>query len=231
MHFEVRDVSAQARALLVGAGARAFFLLRDAQAARSLSPELRDAWRALRALPPAHRASFDAVLRARAVGLDAEALTFGDTPLSRALKLLRAAGVGPGGVVVDPLAGRGSVLLAARALGAAARGVELDEAHVRVAAPVLARVDATLVAGDARTQACDGATCVYLAWTCLDAATRAAIVERVVTTAASGARIIALTWAPSHARVVVEREERVWFPWGKVDVVHAHVSCRAGSPR
>ena len=91
----MRDVSAQARALLGGAGARAFFLLRDAQAARSLSPELRDAWRALRALPPAHRASFDAVLRAREVGLDAEALTFGDTPLSRALELLRAAEMAP----------------------------------------------------------------------------------------------------------------------------------------
>jgi hypothetical protein len=211
----------QARALLVGAGARAFFFARDVRAARTLDAPVREAWRALRALPPAHRTSFEAVRRAREAGLPAEALTFGDTPLSVALTLLGAAGVGQGAVVVDPLAGRGAVLLAARALGAQARGVELDGAHVDLAAPLVARAGAQLAQGDARTHDYAGATCVYLAWTCLDAPTRAAVVDRIVQRCASGARIVALTWPPTHAHVVVEREERAWFPWGRVDVVTA----------
>lgn len=212
---------ANARALLIGAGARVCFFAADV-AAIGRHDDVRAAWWGLRraaAVRPPHRASFEAVRSARAAGLAAAALTFGDTPVSLAVSLLRAAGVGHTDVVIDPLAGRGYVLLAARVLGAQARGTELDSGHVRVAAPILARAGATLAQGDARDAALSDATCVFLAWTCIDELGRARIAERLAELVA-GARVVALTWEPPAQEFDIVMRARRMFPWGRVDVVH-----------
>lgn len=185
--------------------------------------EVREAWWGLRraaASRPPHTQRFEAIRSARAVGLPAAALTFGDTPISLALSLLRAAGVTTGDTVVDPLAGRGHVLLAARLLGAQARGLEIDPSHVELAAPILAGAGAVLEAGDGRAVELAGATCVFLSWTCVDAEARGRIGARLAALS-SGARIVALTWEPSGHWLEVVRRERRWFPWGICDVIHA----------
>lgn len=217
----VQCMATSPRALLVGTGTRAFYFTQDLLALRR-NASVRTAWLELRELArvrPPHRTSFEAVWRARSQGqpLGVEALTFGDTPVSLAVSLLRAAGVGPGDVVVDPLAGRGRVLLAARLLGAEARGIELDRSHVELAAPILARVGVRLDQGDARTSDLSDATCVYLAWTCLPEAARARVARRIP----AGARVIAMTFEPPG---VIERRDTRWFPWGRVDVTWARAA-------
>lgn len=208
--------------MLLGAGARAVFLPADWLALRR-HDEVRRAWwqlrRAAGARPP-HRPSFEAIRSAQAAGLQAGALTFGDTPVSLAIALLRGAGVTTGDVLLDPLAGRGHVLLAARSLGAQARGLEIDGAHVGVAAEILAAAGAVLETGDARFADFSAATCVYLAWTCLAVDARARIGERLAALT-PGTRVIALTWEPSSSCFAVVARSRRRFPWGLADVIYA----------
>ena len=59
------------------------------------------------------------------LGLWLREAMYGETPVHTALWLFWKAGLGKGGQLVDLGAGRGRTLLAARWLGAGARGVEL----------------------------------------------------------------------------------------------------------
>lgn len=213
-------------AVLAASVARPFFRVRDL-AAVWREPVLRGAyheiWRAHRRAPP-HKLAFEAVRRVRAQGIDAGALTWGETPFSTARDVLRDAGVGPDSTVVDLGAGRGMVLLAARALGACARGVELDSARVWPVRDALARAGVDLAVGDAREADIRAATHIWLSWTCMPSALRAALVERLDALAV-GARVVSLTWSPvahagdGSAPLALVRETRRLFPWGWVDVI------------
>lgn len=205
------------RAVAFGLTVRPFFLLRDRLVAPT-DPAVRAAMRALRRAPePIER--FESVLAARQAALPPEARTWGETPLSVAHGLLRDAGVGQGSAVVDLGAGRGAVLLAARALGAAARGCEIDPARARVIEAPLLACGVTLDVADARTWDAGAPTHVWLSWITWPSALRAELSSRLASLP-SGTRVVALTWAPiGPFRVLSER--RRLFPWGVVDVVLA----------
>ncbi len=176
-------------------------------------------WRLDRALPP-HRPSPAGVAAAAAAGLPREALTWGETPLATAVDVLRAAGVDARSTVVDLGAGRGTVLLAARLLGAQARGVELDPLRADPARAVVAAAGAALEIGDARAFPLDGATHVWVAWTCMPDEVRAALGERLAALP-PGTRVIALTWDPPAGAFDVERRAPAAFSWGRATVIRA----------
>lgn len=180
-------------------------------------------WRAERGVPP-HAPSFEAVRVARCGALSIDALTWGETPFVLALDLLRRAGAGPGSTVLDLGAGRGMVLLASHALGAAARGVELDPRRVRPVKDTLAAVGASLVEGDARTVSLEGVTHVWLSWTCMPKTLRAELV-RLLEGLTSGARVVCFTWPlhdehePARGAFALLHTERRRFPWGITEVM------------
>lgn len=158
-----------------------------------------------RAIPP-HDAS-----------IAGDELTWGETPLATAVDFLRAANVTSTSRVVDLGAGRGMVLLAARLLGASARGVELDPRRALPAVDVLANIGATLVVGDARDANLDDATHVFAAWTCMTPETRAVIAERIP----RDTTLIALTWDPPSSSFAVIARNEASFSWGRATVVTA----------
>ncbi|OGQ26009.1 MAG: hypothetical protein A2138_25095, partial [Deltaproteobacteria bacterium RBG_16_71_12] len=168
---------------------------------------------------PEPRERFESVLAARQAELPREARTWGETPLSVAYRLLREAGVGQGSTVADLGAGRGAVLLAARALGAAARGCEIDPARAKAIGDSLAACDVTLEVADARAWHIDAPSHLWLSWITWPAALRAEVAARLEPLP-RGTKIVALTWAPRGPFRVVSERPRL-FPWGMVDVVVA----------
>lgn len=214
-------VRARALVMIAGLVARPVLRARDLVVARR-DPIVRRAylslWRAERSLPP-YEPSFEAVRRTRGGGLSVASLVWGETPLATAVESLERAGVGPSSTVLDLGAGRGMVLLAARMLGARARGIEIDPRRADPARQILQDAGADLVVGDVREAPLDEATHVWLSWTCMDAALRRTIDEKLAALR-SGTRVVALTWPPGPAFSVVARE-RALFPWGFVDVLLA----------
>lgn len=207
--------------MFTGLAARPVLRGRDLLAARR-DPVVRRAylslWRAERSVSP-HEPSFEAVRRAQGQGLSSSSLVWGETPLAVAVELLARAGVGPASTVVDLGAGRGMVLLAARLLGARARGVELDPRRTEPARPILAAAGAELITGDARDASLEEATHVWLSWTCMDPELRGALQKKLARLPA-GTRVVALTWAPGPPFAVLE-SRRALFPWGFTDVLLA----------
>lgn len=209
--------TASGRAVAFGLAARPFFFARDLLISPA-DPAVRAAVRALRSAPMP-RERFESVLAAQKASLPPEARVWGETPLSVAYALLREAGVGPGATVVDLGAGRGSVLLAARALGAAARGCEIDPARARAIEGPLSACGVALEVADARAWDLGAPSHVWLSWITWPASLRAEISARLASLAA-GTRVVALTWSPTGPfRVLWER--RRLLPWGVVDVVLA----------
>ena len=168
---------------------------------------------------PPPRERFESVLAARTAGIPPEARTWGETPLSVACALLREAGVGQSSSVVDLGAGRGAVLVAARVLGADARGCEVDPARATALAGPLAACGVTLDVQDARTWPLGTPTHLWLSWITWPVSLRAQVSERLAELS-RGTRVIALTWAPSGPFRVVQERRRL-LPWGVVDVVLA----------
>lgn len=209
--------TASGRAVAYGLMARPFFFLRDL-AAMPADPAVRAAARALHQAPMP-RERFESVLAARQAELPPEARVWGETPLCVALALLREAGVGPGASLVDLGAGRGAVLVAARALGATARGCEIDPARARAIAGPLEACGAALDVADARSWDPGAPTHVFLAWITWPAPLRQAVAARLAELGA-GTRVVALTWAPTGPFRVIH-EGRRWMPWGRVDTILA----------
>lgn len=142
---------------------------------------------------------------------------YGETPLVVALYLMRKAGVGKGTTLLDVGSGRGLPLLAARYLGAQARGIESVEHHVVASRGALVGAGATVAHGDATQVTWGNPSHVYLAWTCFDPMLRRAVTARVGSLA-SGARVIALDEPPDLPGLRTVSEHRVPFPWGWVRV-------------
>ena len=144
---------------------------------------------------------------------------YGDVFVAPTAALLRACGARAGVVVVDVGCGAGNVLLAARSLGAVARGLEIDSAralphHARAADAVVEVVDGTEVDyGDA-----DIVWCSWLTWS---ATTRAALTARWTSTLRPGALLITLGHAPDGEAFETVARTTLWCSWGRADVLIA----------
>lgn len=120
-------------------------------------------------------------------------ITYGETPVVTALYLLWRARCGRQSSLLDLGAGRGRVLLAARCLGASCGGIELLQSHVAQVQRTLKHVGANLENGDAVSARLDGATHIFLAWTCFSERTRTQLAANL-STLNDGVRVIALNW-------------------------------------
>jgi SAM-dependent methyltransferase len=178
-------------------------------------------WREeFRHTPYRARRTFEVVRALKASGQRFRELIYGETPLLTAILAFRRAGVGRGSRLVDLGAGRGRVLLAARWLGAEARGIELIADHVaRVEAP-LARVGARLQVGDATQADLENPTHVFTNWLALEPETKARFIERF-RTCRPGTRFITVT-RPIESPDFVRRSRRwMLFTWG-IEAVWIH---------
>nr|WP_164019301.1 class I SAM-dependent methyltransferase [Pyxidicoccus trucidator] len=180
---------------------------------RLLLPYLGLWLREARVSPYRLRRSFEVARLLQASGQTFNELMYGETPVHTALWLFWKAGLGKGGQLVDLGAGRGRTLLAARWLGAGARGVELLQAHVALAQGPLKRAGAELVAGDATQADLQDATHVFANWTALTPETRARLVERF-RTCRPGTRILTVTRPVDAEGFTVLSRHRVLFTWG-----------------
>jgi hypothetical protein len=187
---------------------------------RLLRPYLGLWWQERVHTPYRARRTFEVVRALKATGQRFRELIYGETPLLTAITVFKRAGVGPGSRLVDLGAGRGRVLLAARWLGAEARGVELLADHVTRVAPRLQAVGLTLTVGDMTREELGDATHVYTNWLALTPETKARLIERF-RTCRPGTRFITVT-RPIEAEGFI-RLSRHWrlFTWG-VEAVWIH---------
>ncbi|MET0402361.1 MAG: class I SAM-dependent methyltransferase [Cystobacter sp.] len=159
------------------------------------------------------RRSFEVVRALQSTGQRFRELIYGETPLLTALWMFRRAGLGRDSRLVDLGAGRGRVLVAARWLGARARGVELLASHVESVTKWLVPAGITLEQGDAALADLGDATHVFTNWLALTPETKARLVERF-RTCAPGTRFLTVTHpidAPDFARL---SRHRLLFTWG-----------------
>lgn len=206
---------ATGRAVAFGLTVRPWFFVQDLRLTPA-DPAVRAALAALRRAPEP-REGFESVLAGRRAALPPEARVWGETPPSVAWALLRGAGVGPGSSLVDLGAGRGSVLLAARALGASARGCELDPGRARAIAGPLAACGASLEIADARSFELGAPSHVWVSWITWPKPLREELSARLAALP-RGTRVLALTWSPTGPFRKLAEERRL-FPWGVVDTI------------
>jgi hypothetical protein len=187
---------------------------------RLLRPYLAIWWAELRHTPYKARRSFEVVRALKTSGQRFRELIYGETPLVTALSVFHRAGVGRGSRLVDLGAGRGRVLLAARWLGAEARGVELIADHVKRVEGSLQRAGITLTVGDMLQEELGDATHIFTNWLALSPETKARLIERL-RTCRPGTRIITVT-RPVEAQGFVPLSKH-WrlFTWG-IEVVWLH---------
>lgn len=195
-------------------------LIQHPRQPRLLMPYLR-VWRAAIVSSPFPPRTFEKVHAARQRGLALRELIYGETPLFTARRVLRAAGVNERSVVVDPLAGRGRALLAARSLGAAAIGYELLHSHVDAVKEPLADAGVMLSQADGAEVDLAGATHVYLAWTCMSERTQRRFLERLRALPA-GVVVITLSSPISDASFRPLQRLTGLYTWG-VEAVYVQV--------
>jgi hypothetical protein len=155
--------------------------------------------------------SFEAVRTVKESGQQLRELMYGEAPVFTAVWLLWRAGVGRGSRVLDIGAGRGRVLIAARWLGAHARGLELRPEHVGPMAPALKRIGASLEVADGLRAELGGPTHVFLNWCAFGDETKQRLSARLAALPV-GTWLIAVTRAATGAPVV--RQGWALFTWG-----------------
>ena len=145
---------------------------------RLLRPYLGIRWEECRDTRYRARRTFEVVRALKATGQRFRELIYGETPLMTSLYVFKRAGVGRGSRLVDLGAGRGRVLIAARWLGAEARGVELIADHVTRVAPRLQAAGITLTVGDMTREELGDATHLFTNWLALTRRQKAELIER-----------------------------------------------------
>jgi SAM-dependent methyltransferase len=166
---------------------------------------------------PYDETSFDRVMAAKRATVRTKELTYGETPVVTARRLLKRAGVQPGEAVLDLGAGRGRVLLAALSLGARARGVELLEGNVAAVRDALGGVGADVVQGDAKATALEEADLVFITWSCFSPKSREAV-GRNLQALRAGARLITVTWPHPDPAFELVHSQLAFFSWGLAPV-------------
>ncbi|MFC1609590.1 class I SAM-dependent methyltransferase [Myxococcota bacterium] len=184
---------------------------------RLLGTYLRLFWLEIRHSPYKWPRSFEATLARTQSGQGVRELVYGETPVVTGIWLFRRAGVDERSKLVDLGAGRGRALIAARWLGAQARGVELLAEHVRLVSGPLGRAGIALEAGDGADADLSDATHVYLTWTGLNQLTRDRFVERLET-CQPGTRVIAVDAPVEHDSFTTLSRHDLLFPWGSLPV-------------
>lgn len=165
------------------------------------------------ASPYRARRSFDVVRALHASGQHFRELIYGETPVHTAVWLFKQAGLDSTSLLVDLGAGRGRVLLAARWLGARARGVELLEQHVSLASGLVSRAGAELLLGDATQADLSDATHVFINWTALAPETRERLIERL-RTCRPGTRVLTVTRPVEGPGFILRSRHWLLFTWG-----------------
>ncbi|AGC49361.1 putative methyltransferase [Myxococcus stipitatus DSM 14675] len=178
------------------------------------------------ASPYRARRSFDVVRVLHASGQHFRELIYGETPVHTAVWLFKKAGLTSASQLVDLGAGRGRVLLAARWMGAGARGIELLEQHVTLASGLVRRAGAELRQGDATQADLGDATHVFINWTALSPETRERIVERL-RTCRPGTRVLTVTRPVEGPGFTLLSRHSLLFTWG-VEDVWIHERCAPG---
>jgi hypothetical protein len=150
-------------------------------------------------------------------GRSSTELVYGETPVVTGIALFRRAGVGPGSTLVDLGAGRGRALLAARWLGAEARGVELLAEHVDCTERALAVAGARLERGDVAEVDLHDATHILITWTVYAPATREQVAARLAGCRA-GTRVLAVDSPVERPELEVVDLRHAYFTWGRAPV-------------
>lgn len=184
---------------------------------RLLRPYLRICSAQLSNSPYRWPRSFAAVHARTLTGQPQRDLVYGETPLVTALYLFRRAGLDHRGCLVDVCAGRGRSLLAARWLGASARGTELLEAHIEHVGAALGAAGISMTVGDGAAADLSDVSHIYANWIGFGAQTTARFVESF-RRAPKGARIIVVgrpieddDFAPRYRGVLP-------YSWGPAEV-------------
>jgi len=157
-----------------------------------------------------------------ASGISSEDLVYGETLPGTAFDLLEALDVGPRDVVVDLGCGRGVLpLVAGLAFQAQAIGLEVLEGFVmrgRRAAGLLGLEGVDFQTGDFREGPLPRGTVYFLAGTCLEASSWAAVTRNLADAAPPKARAVSLSQAlPSAEWEDLGRREMA-FSWGPATV-------------
>ncbi|WP_141619556.1 class I SAM-dependent methyltransferase [Myxococcus sp. AB036A] len=180
---------------------------------RLLPPYLGLWLREVRVSPYRLKRSFETTRVLQASGQIFKELMYGEMPVHTGVWLFWKAGLGPGSRLVDLGAGRGRTLLAARWLGAEARGIELMQHHVDLAREPVEKAGAQLIVGDATRADLQDATHVFTNWTALTPRTRARLVERF-RTCRPGTRILTVTRPVEAPGFTLLSKHRLLFTWG-----------------
>ena len=184
-------------------------------APRLLWPYLRVSWAGL-VRSPFRVGAFAQQHAARTSGQSLSELVYGETPVFSAFSLLRRAGLSSSKMLLDLGAGRGRVLLAARALGAEARGLELLSEHVSAVEPALKQAGATLEVANALNFHPQSATHLFVTWTCMSEASRDQM-TRQLRLCAPGTIVISVTHPVADPLFRVREHRRPLFTWGRAD--------------
>ena len=180
---------------------------------------------------PYSETGFDRVHLARRANLSKRELVYGETPVFTALRFFRKAGVTRSSSVLDLGAGRGRVLIAARALGAQAKGIELLPEHIQEAAAPLTRIGASLEQGRSQDFRQDNASHVFIAWTCMGEQNRLDLLESL-NRLREGTIVIVVTWPIHDPAFCLLSEDRYLFSWGICDLyVYQRVAVEKGEGR
>ncbi len=172
----------------------------------------------IRASPYRWPRSFEALRATKQAGQTIRELMYGEVLLASAVFVFWRAGVRRGSRFVDLGAGRGRALLAARWLGAEARGVELLRAHVRAVEGAMVRAGARLEVGDAAEADLSEATHLFLNWCAWRSETKLRMRERIER-CRPGTRVVAVTRPIEGSQFFRVSAWPVLFSWG-FEAVH-----------
>jgi hypothetical protein len=157
--------------------------------------------------------SFEAKRQVQATGQTVRELMYGELPIFTGVWLFWRAGLRKDSQLIDLGAGRGRALLAARWLGAKARGIELLPGHVNITAGIIGKTGAELLQGDALDAPLDDATHIFVNWTGLSDATRTRLTERFEKLR-PGTRVIVTSRPVEDARFRLVSYHLLLFTWG-----------------